>query len=103
MQNVAKLLWKIIKTCGSEQLFAYLKISNNWQYIVGNNLFSSTSLHSINKDTVIINVTSSSVIFLKNKENIILDRINSMANNEHLFTKIVIKHCIKIEKTNEAA
>lgn len=103
MQSASRLLGKIIKTYGSEHLVLYLKISDNWKYIVGDDLLSSTSLHSMNKNALIINVISSSAILVKNKESIILDRVNGMSNNAHLFTKIIIKHCMQIEKTNEAA
>lgn len=101
MKSVAKLLNKVIRTCGSEQLVLYMRIADNWKHIVGEHLFLLTSLDSIKRSVIIINAIGSSSMLIKGQENLILNRLNNIVKRD-FFTKIIIKHCLHIEHLNVA-
>jgi hypothetical protein len=93
--------------CGGDSFLTYSIIANNWEYIVGRDLFDITSFASCNaskdgNNVIRIKAVGAASILVKGKESAILHRLNSLFSNKQ-FTKISIKHCITInEKTNAA-
>lgn len=95
MQNIAKILNNVMRTCCSEQLILHMRILENWEYITGPNLSSFSSLNTLKNPVVIVNAVNSIATLLKAEEQNILNRMNSMTNGT-VFNKLIIKHCLNI-------